>query len=99
LICRHWRGIARPEPADQYVAHLREQTFPALARLPGFIAAELHRRDLPEGVEFLVLTRWQSLPAIQAFAGPDVTRAVVPPEAQALLLDWDHHATHYEVVE
>jgi len=99
LICRYWRGIAGSERAAEYLAHLREETFPALARLSGFIDAAVQRRSLPEGVEFLVVTRWHSLDAIRAFAGTDVTRAVVPPEVQAMMIEWDQRATHYEVIE
>jgi hypothetical protein len=44
------------------------------------------RRELDDKVEFLVLTRWQSLAAIRAFAGADIEKAVVEPNAVAALM-------------
>ncbi len=36
--------------------------------------------------------------AIEAFAGQDITKAVVPPAAQALMVRYDDRAVHYEMV-
>ena len=43
------------------------------------------------------MTVWQSLSAIDAFAGPDREAAVVAPEAAALLTDYDRRVRHFEV--
>jgi heme-degrading monooxygenase HmoA len=98
MISRQWRGIARVSAADRYVAHLQSETFPQLSRIPGFIDASILRRTVPEGVEFLIVTRWQSLDAIRAFAGEDVSRAVVPESVQAMMVRFDATVAHYEVV-
>ena len=98
MISRQWRGLAKSAHADAYVAHLREETFPSLHQLPGFAGASILRRTLADGVEFLVVTRWSSLEAIRAFAGADVERAVVPPEVQAMMVEYDERARHYEIV-
>jgi hypothetical protein len=50
-------------------------------------------------VEFLVLTRWQSMEAVRAFAGARVDKAVVEPGAVAALDDFDAAVRHYEVIE
>jgi replicative DNA helicase len=39
MIARHWRGLARQDRAEADIAHLRAKTFPALARLDGFLSA------------------------------------------------------------
>jgi heme-degrading monooxygenase HmoA len=97
VIARHWRGIARAAVADAYVEHLRVETFPSLAHLPGFRSASILRRDVARGVEFLVVTNWDSLESIRAFAGPDVETAVVPAVVQAMMVEFDTRARHYEV--
>ena len=51
------------------------------------------------GVEFLVLTRWESLDAIRAFAGDDIGRAVVEPGAVSALVEYDPRVQHYDVLE
>ena len=98
MISRQWRGMARPEQAAAYELHLLTATFPALQSIAGFVDATLLRRSVPGGVEFLVVTQWTSLSAIQRFAGADAEAAVVPEAVQAMMLDYDRRARHFEVV-
>jgi heme-degrading monooxygenase HmoA len=98
MISRQWRGLARAERAADYEAHLRAETFPALRGMDGFVDATILRRDLPRGVEFLVVTRWRSLDAIAQFAGRDLDAAVVPEPVRAMMLEFDERVRHYEVV-
>jgi heme-degrading monooxygenase HmoA len=98
VIARHWRGLAKAERAADYVRHLRSETFPALERLPGFVDAAILSRSLPRGVEFLILTRWESLAAIVRFAGADPQQAVVPPAVAQMMIEFDAVATHFEVL-
>jgi len=98
MISRHWTGIARRDAADRYVGHLENDTFPRLASLPGFVRATILRRDVDTGTEFRIVTVWESEQSIRAFAGADVEAAVVPDVAQAMMVDYDRRAIHYEVV-
>ncbi|MBS0373742.1 MAG: antibiotic biosynthesis monooxygenase [Proteobacteria bacterium] len=98
MICRRWRGLVKPDCPAPYLEHLRSKTFPQLGRLPGYRGASVLRRTLTSGVEFIVETRWDSLEAIVAFAGPDAEVAVVPEEARRWMLEYDERARHYEVV-
>jgi heme-degrading monooxygenase HmoA len=99
MIARHWRGLVKRERADAYVEHLQSQTLPQLVQLAGFHDARVLRRDLPQGVEFLVVTIWESLDSIRAFAGNDVESAVVPPAARDMMIEYDSAARHYQVVD
>lgn len=99
MISRHWRGVARKADADHYVSHLRTDTFPQLSRIPGFLDASILRRTHQEGVEFLIVTRWESIEAIRKFAGGNEERAVVPEPVRAMMVSYDHAVIHYEVVE
>jgi heme-degrading monooxygenase HmoA len=99
MIARHWRGLVKRERAAAYVEHLQSETLPQLVQLAGFQDAKVLRRDLPQGVEFLVVTIWESLDAIRAFAGNDVETAVVPPKARDMMIEYDRTARHYEVVD
>jgi heme-degrading monooxygenase HmoA len=99
MISRQWRGLARADRADDYVAHLRAETFPVLATIPGFISAQILKRPADGGVEFLIVTQWDSLQAIQRFAGDDAERAVVPETVQSMMIDYDRTVRHYEVIE
>jgi heme-degrading monooxygenase HmoA len=99
MIIREWRGRASPCNAEAYPAHFRTSVLPELRRVRGFLGAQLGRRQIADKIEFLVLTRWQAIDAIQSFAGSDIARAVVEPGAVAALSDFDRSVQHYEVIE
>lgn len=98
MISRQWRGLAGADQAPAYESHLRSETFPALASIEGFVDATILRRTVPSGIEFLVVTRWTSMAAIEKFAGADVEAAVVPVIVQSMMLEYDRRVRHYEVV-
>lgn len=98
-ISRHWKGIARPEEADNYINHLRNDTFPTLSKIDGFIEASILRRATDAGTEFLIITRWQSMEAIRQFAKESENFAVVPPLVQAMMIEYDKEVNHYEIIE
>jgi heme-degrading monooxygenase HmoA len=87
MIVREWRGRASPRNEDAYPKHFRENVVPELRKLAGFLGADLSRRQLGDQIEFLVVTRWQSMDAIRGFAGADTERAVVEPGAIAALVE------------
>ena len=51
-----------------------------------------------DATKVTVLTLWDSMAAIERFAGADVTAAVVEPEAQAFLTRFDSRVEHFEVL-
>ncbi len=72
--------------------------FPSIRGIPGFRGAELLRRDAGDEVAFMTITRFDSLEAVRAFAGDDYAKAVIEPEAKALLARLDERAEHFELV-
>ena len=99
MIVRAWRGRASTANPDAYAEHFRKNVLPELREIEGFLGASLLRENRPQEIEYLVLTRWASMDAVRAFAGSEVSRAVVEPEAVAALEDYDRTVHHYEVVE
>jgi antibiotic biosynthesis monooxygenase (ABM) superfamily enzyme len=99
MISRHWTAIARPGQAERYVEHLRREIWPMLGAIPGFVRATVLRREVADGTEFRVVTEWESLAAIRAFAGADAEVAVVPPVVQAMMVRFDRQVGHYEVAD
>jgi heme-degrading monooxygenase HmoA len=99
MISRQWRGLAHADRAAEYERHLHEDTFPQLKRIPGFLGASILKRPLRDGIEFLVVSRWESLASISGFAGADVEAAVVPANVRAMMIEYDQRVRHYEVVE
>ena len=99
MIVRLWKGRTRPELADAYQRHVATKVFPKLKALDGYVRGRVLRRDVAGHVEFLVMTEWASVRAIEAFAGDTPDRAVVEPAARAVLADFDAQVDHFEVVE
>jgi heme-degrading monooxygenase HmoA len=89
MVIREWRGRASRSRAEAYPRHFRYKVVPELRRVPGFVGAHLSQRRFDDKVEFLVLTRWRSMDSIQAFAGPNIEKAVVEPGAVAALIEFD----------
>lgn len=95
MILRQWTGTTRASEAETYLRHLQEETFPRLATIPGFLRVSALRRDVEDGVEFLVASEWSSLEAIRQFAGAAEEVAVVPSFVQDLMVRYDARAVHY----
>lgn len=55
------------------------------------------RRDIQEKTEFVMLTLWDSLDSIKAFAGEELEKAVFYPEDDRFLVERDLSAAHCEV--
>lgn len=98
MISRQWCGLAKPEHADRYIQHLRHETFPVLKNIAGFVTASILRRKLDRGIEFLIVTHWESLEAITQFAGHDAEAAVVPDKVKEMMVEYDRVVRHYKVV-
>lgn len=99
MIARMWRGRASASNQHAYVKHFRQNVLPELHRINGFLGASLLKEDRSDEVLFLVLTKWASLDAIRAFAGNEITKAVVEPEAVRALIDFDLTVQHWEILE
>ena len=96
MIARLWRGKAKDVASgDAYQRHVTRSVIPVLKRIAGHKGAQVLRRD----EEFLVITFWESMDAIRRFAGDDPQRAVVEPEARAVLREYDELVSHYEVMQ
>jgi heme-degrading monooxygenase HmoA len=98
MIARTWHGIVPATKADAYHAYLLETGVPDYQTTPGNRGVFVLRR-MEEGVaHFLLISLWESMQAIQAFAGEEVERARYYPQDEAFLLDLEPNVLHYEVL-
>jgi heme-degrading monooxygenase HmoA len=98
MIERHWKGIAKSGEADHYIQHLLTDTFPRLATMTGFIRSSILKRTVDRGIEFRIVTVWDSLESVKQFAGETPGIAVVPSNVKKMMVEYDAFAYHYEVV-
>jgi heme-degrading monooxygenase HmoA len=98
MILRMWKGQSTDEKAGAYARYATQTVFPKLRKIEGHRGAYLLRRPISGGVEFVVLTLWDSMESVHKFAGADADKAVVEPEAQSFLSGFDDFVTHFDVV-
>jgi hypothetical protein len=97
-IVRAWSGSGDHEGVSAYCReHFPRAVLPQLRALDGFLAAELLVRQVGSRSELLVLTTWESLDAVKAFAGDRPERAVVEPAVAGLLERYDDEARHFTI--
>jgi heme-degrading monooxygenase HmoA len=97
MIARVWEGRSTVANGPRYVAHLERSVFPELREIEGHQGGYLLERTVGDHVEFMVMTLWDSIEAIQRFAGEHPEKAVVEPAARAVLTDFDEDVAHYTV--
>ncbi|MGC1484064.1 MAG: antibiotic biosynthesis monooxygenase [Candidatus Acidiferrum sp.] len=99
MIARLWSARTTTIGSTRYLEHFWQSVMPMLRKFDGYLSASVLVRPHRDSVEILVVTVWQSLQAIGAFAGSDRETAVVASEAAALLTDYDRRVRHYEVAQ
>jgi hypothetical protein len=99
VISRVWHGWTTPANADAYETLLKSEIFTGIEgrQIAGYRGIHLFRRNLGKEVEFVTVMWFDSMDAVQVFAGENYEVAVVPPKARALLSRFDARSQHYEV--
>lgn len=99
MIARTWHGRVPTAKADDYYDYLRRTGLADYAATPGNRGVTVLRRTEGAVTHFLLLTMWESIEAIKAFAGPAYERAQYYPEDDDYLLEREPFVSHYEVLE
>ena len=99
MIARVWRGITLVEKADAYLAYLDETGLKAYADTPGNRGVTVLRRAQGERCEIVLISLWDSMDAVRAFAGENPERSVYYPEDSNYLLEMEPLVRHYEVAQ
>ncbi|RYD14135.1 MAG: hypothetical protein EOP90_15105 [Lysobacteraceae bacterium] len=99
MIARIWRGITLAGKADAYVAYLHETGLRDYADTAGNRGVSVLRREQGEHCEIMLVSLWDSMDAVRAFAGENPERSVYYPEDSQYLLEMEPLVRHYEVAE
>jgi heme-degrading monooxygenase HmoA len=99
VIARIWRGTTAADRADEYLDYVRKTGLAEYATTPGFRDVQVLRRTSGGRTTLTLISYWDSLDAIKAFAGDDPEVAHYYPEDEAYLLEREDRVEHHEVVE
>lgn len=99
MILRTWRGSTKIEDRDRYLAYLRKTGIEEYEATPGNRGVFVVQRERDGLAEFFLLTLWDSMEAVERFAGPSLDRAVFYPEDEEFLVEKDEHVDHYDVLQ
>jgi heme-degrading monooxygenase HmoA len=98
MIARVWRGATRAKDANEYLEYLDRTGHEEYRRIAGHHRTITLRRVHDDRAEFVVMSFWDSLDAIRAFAGADLERAVFYPEDDRYLVEREDRVAHFDVV-
>lgn len=98
MIARIWRGRTTASKAAAYVEYLERSGVAEYRRTKGNRGVFMLRRTKGEVSEFLLLTLWDSMDSIRAFAGDDVDKARYFPKDREFLLEFEPTVDHYDVL-
>ena len=97
MIARIWRGITLREKAEDYLAYLHETGLRDYAKTAGNRGVTILRRNQGEHCEIMLISMWESMDAVRAFAGENPDRSVYYPEDEHFLLPMEPLVGHDDV--
>ena len=98
MIARIWHGITAAAKADAYLDYLNQTGVPDYQATAGNRGVYVLRRIESDVAHFTLISLWDSMAAIEKFAGPEPEQARYYPEDKEFLLEFEPTVTHYEVL-
>lgn len=98
MIARVWRCTVTQGNLRPYLDLFEQTVLARVNALDGFHEVRVIARDADGLAELTFISLWESMEAIAAYTGGDFERAVVAPDAQALLHSFEPRVTHHTVV-
>ena len=98
MIVRIWHGVTEAEKSEEYLDYLGETGVPDYRATEGNLGVYVLRRIDDGRAHFLTVSFWESMSAIEAFAGSDPEKARYYPEDEEFLLEFEPTVEHYEVL-
>ena len=98
MIARIWHGITAAAKADAYLDYLNQTGVPDYQATTGNRGVYVLRCIEDDVAHFTLISLWDSMAAIEQFAGPEPEQARYYPEDKEFLLEFEPMVIHYEVL-
>ena len=99
MIARSWRGTTAAARAQDYLGYLRRTGVADIRATSGNRGVQVLMRTRDARTDFTVMSYWDSLDAVKAFAGDEPEVARFYPEDDDYLIDRELTVEHHEVAK
>jgi len=99
MIARIWRGATAADRAQEYLEYLKQTGVADYTATPGNHGVQILLRTEGDRTDFTILSYWESMDAIKAFAGDDPEVSRYYPEDDDYLIDRQPNVEHHQVAE
>ena len=99
MIAREWRCTCPFDKIDEFIPYLHRTGVDDARSTPGFKGAEIFKREIGGSIEVVLITFWESVESVKAFAGGDIEKAVLYPEDYKYGIVSDLTVKHYTVID
>jgi len=97
MIVRTWAGRTAQKDGDAYERFMIERAAPDYQSIDGLKELYFTRRDEGDISHFLLITIWESMAAVEKFAGADPSKAKYYPEDDRFLLEKDANSRNHRL--
>ncbi|MDQ7019877.1 MAG: hypothetical protein Q9M33_12025 [Robiginitomaculum sp.] len=97
MIVRTWHGRTTLSDAEAYETFMARRAAPDYASVKGLKQLFFTRRDEGDIAHFLLVTVWDNMDAVKAFAGDDPAKAKYYPEDDQYLLEKEDCSLNHRV--
>lgn len=99
MIARIWQGRTRPGMGKPYLSYLEQTGLKEYKPTEGFKDVLVLTREIGDETEYVLITLWDNMEAVQRFAGLEPERAVYYPEDDHYFPEHERttYVRHYEV--
>ena len=98
IIARIWHGRVRSKDAEKYYEYLIEHIIPDIERTKGNLGVTVMMKPEGDVTYIMVVSYWENIEAVKAFAGEEYWRAKYYEEDKKYLLELEPHVQHYHIV-
>jgi len=96
-VARTWLGRVPAERSDEYLAYVQATGARDLRATPGNRSVMVLRRVVGDVAEIQVISTWDALDSIRAFAGDPVDQAQYYPSDPEFLLEMSERVEHWDL--
>ncbi len=97
MIVRMWHGRVDASKSDEYAEFMKQRAAPDYSAVDGLQKLLFLRKNEKDVAHFLLVTYWDSMESVKAFAGEQPEKAKYYPEDDQFLLEKEELSALYEV--